>query len=239
MGRGSKKGFAIIAIIVGAVGIGLGAYTIATVGSTLNQPPGSAASQGAGNGVTEAALQALELNGSPALGSPAAPITIVEYGDYQCPNCGRFATQIKPLIIEEYISTGKVRLIFKDFPIYGKDSLNGALAANCAAEQGKFWEMHDLIYMNQKQINSGWLSSDALREFASGAGLDMQQFGACFDGKKYAQQVEANFEEAKSIGVEGTPTFILINSSGGAAAIKGAQPFDSFKTVLDGMLGEQ
>lgn len=176
------------------------------------------------------------LNGSPLLGSQDAPITIVEYGDYQCPNCQRFATQIKPLIIENYINTGKAKLVFKDFTIYGKDSINGAIGANCASEQNKFWEMHNAMYMNQMAINSGWLSIDSIKSFASAIGLDMQQFNSCFDSKRYAQKVAENTNEGKNAGVTGTPTFFIVDSTGQIVTIRGAQPFNVFKQVLDNML---
>ena len=233
MNKSNKKSFAIIAIIVGVMGIGIGAYSIATVGSRLDQT--TTPSESISLTSTEG-LHPLALNGSPLLGSLGAPITIVEYGDYQCPNCQRFATQVKPLIVENYINTGKAKLIFKDFTIYGNDSVNGAIAAHCASEQNKFWEMHDLMYQGQKAINSDWLSADSIKKFVSGIGLDMQQFNSCFDGKKYAQKVTENFNDGKSAGVNGTPTFIIIDSRGQIVTIQGAQPFNTFKQVLDKML---
>ncbi len=225
-----KKSFAIIAIIVGVVGAGIGTYSIATVGSRLNQT--TTPNESIPSTKTEG-LNQLASNGSPLLGSKDAPITIVEYGDYQCPNCMRFAAEIEPLIVENYINTGKAKLIFKAFPIYGDDSVNGALAAYCAGEQNKYWEMHDLMYHNQQAINSGWLSSDNIKKFASGIGLDMQPFNSCFDGKKYTQKVTENFNEGKSAGVSGTPTFIIIDSKGQIVTVPGAQPFDTFRQVLD------
>lgn len=233
MNKSNKKSFAIIAIIVGVMGIGIGAYSIATVGGRLDQTTTPNESISSTN--TEG-LHPLALDGSPLLGSLGAPITIVEYGDYQCPNCQRFATQVKPLIVENYINTGKAKLIFKDFTIYGNDSVNGAIAAHCASDQNKFWEMHDLMYQGQKAINSGWLSVDSIKKFVSGIGLDMQQFNSCFDGKKYAQKVTENFNDGKSAGVNGTPTFIIIDSRGQIVTIQGAQPFNTFKQVLDKML---
>jgi len=233
LSKSSKKSFAIIAIIVGAVGIGIGVYSIATVVSAIDQ---TATSSEWTLLPSISELHRLALNGSPLLGSPDAPITIVEYGDYQCSNCKRFATQVKPLIIENYINTGKVKLVFKDFTIYGNDSVNGAIAAHCASEQNKFWEMHDFMYQNQKAVNSGWLSVDSIKKFASGIGLDMQQFNTCFDSKRYAQQVTENFNDGKSAGVKGTPTFIIINSGGLTVTVPGAQPFNTFKQVLDKML---
>lgn|SRR5574341_291322 len=223
--KSGKKSFAILAIIVGASGIGIGVYSIATTASTLsqNQP--------------EFRTESLLIpNGYPLLGSASAPVTIVEYGDYQCPNCQRFATQTKPLIVENYISNGKAKLIFKDFVIYGNDSANGALGAHCANDQGKFWEMHDHMYQNQDGINSGWLSVDNIRKFASNIDLDMRQFDSCFDGKKYASRVAEGLSEGKTLGVNGTPTFIIIDSNGEMMTVRGAQPFSTFKQILDELL---
>jgi len=227
----SRKGFAIAAIIVGAVGIGIGAYSIATVASTLDRsktelnrewilaPP-------------EDVLD-LAFDKPASLGSISAPVTIFEFGDYQCPNCQRFATQVKPLIVKNYVDRGNVRLVFKDFVIYGSDSVNGALAAHCAGDQGRFWDMHDLMYSNQEAINSGWLSTDNIRRFASEIDLDAEQFDSCFNNKKYAEKITKNVNEGKTLGVDGTPTFIIIDSNGEMMTVRGAQPFGTFKEILD------
>lgn len=230
--KSSKKGFAILAIIVGASGIGIGAYSIATVASTLGQadiPTESLSSN------TQESHH-LVLGGFPSLGAQDASVTIVEYGDYQCHNCQRFAVQTKPLIIENYINNGKAKLIFKDFAVYGSDSENGALAAHCAGDQGKFWEMHDLMYQKQKGINSGWLSIDNIRKLASEIDLDMQEFNSCFDGKKYVENVAEGLNEGKTIGVNGTPTFIIIDRNGEMMTLRGALDFGTFKQVLDTVL---
>lgn len=220
----NKKGFAIIAIIVGIMGIGMGIYTITTVSSSFEQE------------TSQQELRSLVLNGSPVVGSLDAPVMIIEYGDYQCPNCMRFNTQIKPLIVENYINTGKASLIFKDFVIYGQDSANAAVATHCAAEQNKYWEMHDHIYANQRTINSGWLSTDNIKRFASEIGLDIQQFNTCITTDRYNQQITSNFDEGRSLGVDGTPSFIIINDKGQSQFIRGAQPFTVFKQVIDEML---
>jgi protein-disulfide isomerase len=213
------------------VGVGLGAYTIVNVSTNLDQQSSIAPAD-----TNDQGLHSLMLNGSPVLGSMDAPITIIEYGDYQCSNCQRFATQIKPLIVENYINTGQVKLVFKDFTIYGNDSVNGAMAVYCAGEQNRFWELHDYIYENQDAVNSGWLSINNIKKFASEVGLDMQQFNTCFDERKYNQQVTENFEQGKSIGITGTPTFIIINSNDETKIVPGAQPYTVFKQVLDEML---
>lgn len=233
LSKSSKKSFAIIAIIVGAAGIGIGAYTIATIGANIDQTQSPMPTN---NPSTELGLHPLALNGSPVLGSLDAPITVVEFGDYQCPNCQRFALQTKPLIIEKYINTGKAKLVFKDFTIYGSDSINGAIATHCAAEQDMFWELHDYLYENQRAINSGWLSAENIKNFASDMGLKMEQFNKCFDERRYVTKVTENYEEGRSIGVSGTPTFIIIGPDGQSIRVSGAQPFNVFQQVLDAML---
>ena len=105
-----------------------------------------------------------------------------------------------------------------------------------AGEQNKYWEMHHQLYANQMTINSGWLSTYNIKKFASEVGLDMQQFNMCLESGKYSQQVGANFEQGKSIGVSGTPTFIIIGNDGQSKVVPGAQPYEVFKQVLDKML---
>lgn len=233
MSKISKKGFAIIAIIVGVASVGIGSYTITTVGTNSGQRDSIAPTSRI---LIDKGLDSLMLNGSPVRGSMDAPITIIDFGDYQCTKCMRFATQVEPLIIENYINTGKVKLVFKDLTIYGNDSVNGAIAAHCAADQNKYWDLHDHFYENQQAINSGWLSINNIKKFASEVGLDMQQFNACLDARKYYQKVQGNVEQALSIGAGETPTFIIIDSAGKSKIVKGAQPFSVFKQVLDEML---
>ncbi|MEM2759905.1 MAG: DsbA family protein [Nitrososphaerales archaeon] len=227
----SKKGFAIIAMIVGVIGIAIGVYTISAASIKLSVSSVPSIETGKGKG-----FLSLTSNDYEILGSSDAPITIIEFGDYQCPNCMRFAKEVKPLLVENYINLGKVKLVFKDFTIYGTDSISGALATHCAAEQKRYWEMHDYIYANQEAINSGWLRADNIKKFAYEIGLEIQQFSACFDERRYNEQVMKNFEDGKSVGVKGTPTFIIVNSSEETQVISGAQPFGVFKQVLDEML---
>jgi len=227
----NKKGFAIIAIIVGIAGVGIGVYTITTVSTNSLQYMTTPATD---EGIHQ--VDSLLLNGSPVLGSMDAPITIIDFSDYQCSRCWRFATQVEPLIKENYINTGKAKLVFKDFPIYGNDSVNGAIAAHCAADQNKYWELHDLFYENQEAINSGWLSVDNILSFASELGLDSQQFKTCLDERKYYQKVQNNVEQGMSLGVSGIPMFIIIDSDGQSEIVEGPQPFSVFKEVLDKML---
>jgi protein-disulfide isomerase len=167
-----------------------------------------------------------------------APVTIVEFSDFQCPNCGRFARNTAPQIVEEYIETGKVNMVYKHFPIRGPDSIAASLASQCANEQGKFWEFHDLLFNNQEAEGSGWASPANMKEFASELGLDRERFDSCLDSERYSSFVENDFAFAREISATGTPTFMVVKSDGSEPeGILGAQPFSSFKAVLDKKIG--
>ena len=171
--------------------------------------------------------------GSPILGSDNAPVTIIEFGDYQCPQCDRWFKTIRPDIEDQYINTGKVNLYFIDLAFFGPDSINAAEATYCAGDQGKYWEFHNILYSNQQGINDGWASSDNLKSFASQLNLDQDLFDSCLDSDKYKHRVERNVLESKRNGASGTPTFIIVGSDGSQKMIEGAQPFPVFKEILD------
>jgi protein-disulfide isomerase len=172
--------------------------------------------------------------GSPILGSDSAPITIIEFGDYQCEQCYKWYHNTKDSIVQNYIETGKANLIFVDFPILGRDSPKAAAATYCAEEQGKYWEYHDLLYNFQEGVDSGWANSERLKAFAQSLELDEELFNSCVDSGKFAKRVQFNFNEAKKQGANGTPTFIIVNSEG-QQKIGGAQPYSVFQKVLDAM----
>jgi len=172
--------------------------------------------------------------GSPILGSVSAPITIIEFGDYQCEQCYKWYHNTKDSIVQNYIETGKANLIFVDFPILGRDSPKAAAATYCAEEQGKYWVYHDLLYNFQEGVDSGWANSERLKAFAQSLELDEELFNICVDSGKFAKRVQFNFNEAKKQGANGTPTFIIVNSEG-QQKIGGAQPYFVFQKVLDSM----
>lgn len=174
--------------------------------------------------------------GSPILGSSDAPITIVEFGDYQCPQCNNWYHNVKPDIEKNYIQTGKANLVFVDLAFYGHDSKKAAQATYCADEQGKYWEYHNMLYSNQRGINDGWASTENLKGFASTLSLDVDLFNSCLDSNKYQKRVDSNIQVAKNNGASGTPTFIIVSASGTQEKIAGAQPFPVFKQVLDSMI---
>ncbi|MCV0410207.1 DsbA family protein [Nitrosopumilus sp.] len=174
--------------------------------------------------------------GSAILGDPSAPITIVEFGDYQCHQCYNWFHNTKPAITRDYIETGKVNLVFVDLAFLGSDSLKAAQASYCAEDQGKYWDYHDLLYNSQEsKIDGGWANSERLKAFAFSLGLDMNLFDSCLDSGKYSKRVQYNIQQAKDHGVGGTPGFFIVGPDG-QQQISGAQPFSVFKQILDPMI---
>ncbi|MBM3904556.1 MAG: protein-disulfide isomerase [Thaumarchaeota archaeon] len=172
-------------------------------------------------------------NASPILGDPNAPITIVEFGDYQCFYCNKFFHDTEHQIFDNYIKTGKAKLIFKDFTIIGPDSVVAAHAAHCADEQGKFWEYHDTLYNNWNGENNGWASSQNQLKFAKQLELDEAKFTECMNSEKYIAKIQTSSEDAKTLGLTGTPAFFVIGPNSKIVKIPGAQPYDVFANILD------
>jgi protein-disulfide isomerase len=174
--------------------------------------------------------------GSPYVGNTSAPITIIDFSDFQCHLCARYVKNTEPLINETYIQTGQVTLVFKHLPNRGFDSMGSHLAAQCTNDQGKFWQFHKLLYENQKAIDSGWVNEDNLRKFVSQIpDLNIDQFNSCFDTQKYKGFIDKDIELANAQGFFDTPSFIIANSVDGSdpEIIRGAQPFPAFQSVID------
>ena len=182
--------------------------------------------------------QAIQLKGAPVLGSKTAPLTIVEVGDYQCHMCKLWFEETRPLIIENYIETGKANLVFVDMPFLGSDSTPASEATYCAADQGKYWEYHSLLFTYQEEIDDGWASATRLQAFAFNLGLDIEQFDKCMTTDDHKALVNSNMQIARNeFGANSTPTFMIINTSTGEAEkIVGAHPYSTFVSVLDQML---
>jgi len=175
-------------------------------------------------------------SGSPVLGSASAPITIVEFGDYQCEACYHWYHNTRADIIDNYIETGKVNLVFIDLPFLGRDSITAAQATYCADDQGKYWEYHETLYNFQEAIDNGWASKDRLVSFAFNLDMNMDEFNDCMDSSKYAKRVKANYDESQRFGAEATPTFLIISPDGAVKKITSAQPYSVFSQVIEPML---
>jgi protein-disulfide isomerase len=165
------------------------------------------------------------------LGSDSAPVEVTEYSDFECPFCASFATVQMPVIREQLISTGKLRWRFRDFPLPShKYSRYAAMAAQCAGEQGKFWEMHDQLFNNHQWAQTGKNPRGLFRDFARAIGLDLDKYDACMDGQRYAARLEASVREGEALGVRGTPSFFV---SGRLYTGRGTS--DDFKALVDSL----
>jgi protein-disulfide isomerase len=156
-------------------------------------------------------------------------VTVEEYSDFQCPYCARAAENIDPKIEEEYITDGRVKLVFRHMALIGEESIWAAEASECANEQGKFWDYHDKLFENQHGENKGDFSIDNLKRFAEELGLDTQTFNQCLDAGKYADLVKAETQDAVKKGLQGTPTFVI-----GDQSLQGS--YDDVKKAIEGAL---
>lgn len=158
----------------------------------------------------KAKAEPVETSQDKSMGEVDAPVVVVEYGDYQCPACGRFASKVKPKIVEEFVKTGKVRFVFRSFQFIGEESQWAAEAAECANEQGKFWEFYDKLYSSQAGENAGAFRKKNLEGFAAELGLQTEQFNQCLASGKYTDKVKAETLEAQNLGLRSTPS-VLVN----------------------------
>jgi protein-disulfide isomerase len=173
----------------------------------------------------------------PFKGDANAPLTLVEMTDFQCPFCGRHANSVLPQILKNYVSTGKLKYVVRDFPLpFHKNAKKAAAAAHCAESQGKYWEMHNLLFENQKALDTEHLAG-----YAAQLGLDTKAFNTCLEGKEAARKVAANQAEGNKAGVTGTPTMFLGRTQADGKVkitkrITGAQPYAVFQQTIDAML---
>ncbi len=177
----------------------------------------------------------------PSKGSKTAVLTIVEYTDYQCPYCARHAKSVLPEIQKNYIDTGKVRYVLRDFPLpFHNNASKAGEAALCAGDQGKYWEMHDLLFANQKALDA-----DKLPEYAKTIGIDVGKFDACLASASYKQRVDANLNDGSKAGISGTPSFVVgyTQADGsevkGEKLIRGAVGYDVFQKTFEEMLAKR
>src|SRR3989344_8918289 len=171
-----------------------GALIYSVGARNLDPQPASVATTLSGNDLTDDDV---------VLGNLDAPVTLVEFGDYQCPFCGRFFAQAEPKIREEYIRTGKVKMIYRDFAFLGPESVAAAMASQCAAEQKKFWEYHDGLYtaevVDGKEHN-GNLSETFFKSLATSLGLDRVRFDSCLSSDKYLKEIENDYNDGLAAG---------------------------------------
>lgn len=176
----------------------------------------------------------------PILGN-SSNITIVEFGDYQCTFCAKFHNETREQIIKNFVDSGKINFIFKDYIVNDiptdKGSSMGAQASYCAGEQGKYWDYHAELYDNWKGEGTGWITNDSLKQFAKNVQIsNMEQFSNCIESNKYSRLVQNNDNIARSMGLSGTPSFILIKDNNIESIIPGALPYEIFEQTLNRLL---
>lgn len=197
--------------------------------------------------------------GDSVLGNPDAPVAVINFSDFQCPFCGRHVVTTEKQIVEKYVKTGKVKLVFKNFAFLGQESVWAGEAAECAKEQDKFWPFHDYLFSHQNGENQGAFSKDNLKKMAVEVGLKADKFNACLDSGKYKDKIQASAQQNSKYGVISTPTTfigklpIIIPDSvlqsirsqsrqydydlkDGAKLIIGAQPFSVFEETIEKLL---
>jgi protein-disulfide isomerase len=217
-----ENGTKIIAGVVVVVLVALTAYALTSnpsgTGSLVSNRGSSATNTGSvGNIATGNPAEGED----PFFGPADAPVTIIEYSDFQCPFCAR-AVPVLDQIKATYGDS--VKFVFKDFPLgFHEFAQKAAEAGQCANDQGKFWELHDTMFANQGRIDVG-----SIKGYAANIGLNTEQFNACLDSGKYASEVQQDFNEGKVAGVSGTPTFFINGKK-----IVGAQPFSAFEQIIE------
>lgn len=212
--------FVLLAIvIIGAFFMFKGTGKIIGTGNVIANPPQQLPGVG---GKVE-----VSIDDDAVLGDENAPVTIIEFSDYECPFCGRFYSETLGQIDDKYIKTGKVKLVYRDFPLsFHPNAQKAAEAAECAGEQGKYWEMHDKLFKNGV---SGGIAG--FKQYAKEIGFDSSKFDNCLDSGKMASEVQKDFNDGQSYGVQGTPAFFI-----NGKLVSGAQPFSNFQQVIDGEL---
>lgn len=189
-------------------------------------------------------------------GDPQAPLTIIEFSDYECPFCRRFFQETYPQIVKDYIETGKVKYIFRDFPLAGhRNAQITAEAAECAGEQGKYYEYHNKLFENKEEWAEATDVAGLLEKYAADLGLSGTDFAACLDEHQMKDEVQKDLADGQAAGVSGTPTFLIGRGDlitydkaptrtdpffylgDGKVGVVGAQSFETFKEIIEGWLG--
>jgi protein-disulfide isomerase len=201
----------------------------AAAGSASNQEPAVAVPQTAAESSStsqQVVRYDVPVDDDPILGDDDAPITIIEFSDYECPYCRQWHSEVFSQLIETY--GDQIRFVYRDFPLESihANANSAAQAANCAHEQGAFWDYHDMLFSSEQG-----LGSSAHLEYASRLEIDQAAFQECIDSGRYQDEVQADFEFAAELGVRSTPTFFV-----NGIAIVGAQPFEIFQQVIESEL---
>lgn len=222
---------AVIGLGVAALGSSEESPPTATPTGTVSEPTTPATEGSATSPAPERERPTLARRtaGDPrAKGEVDAPVVMVEWADFQCPFCGRFARETAPELVEQYVDEGVLRIEWRDFPYLGPESEVAAHASRAAAEQDAFWEFHDALFAEPREPNSGALTEDAMVALADDLGLDTEAFRATMTAPATATAVEEEFQHAQQLGVNGTPAFLV-----GGRPIMGAQPLEAFVQAIE------
>ena len=225
------------------VGVALAVIMVGgAVAAVLMNSPSTALNKDNNNEVIQRIVAPISEN-VPVLAADggSSNITMVEFGDYQCQYCARFNNETKNQIISNFVDTGQIRFVFKDFVINDlpsdRASTLAAEASYCAADQGKYWQYHDELYDNSRGENTGWVTENSLKQFATRIGIqNLTEFSGCLENHTHRDLVEANSQLASGIGLRSTPSFVIISNETVPIAIEGAQPFPVFKQAIDDVL---
>ena len=207
-------------LLVAAVAAGGAAAGVLSAGLLAGEPGGLTPS-------------AIEEGGSPRLGPASAPVTIVEYGDYQCTYCYRFHRDTLPQLMG-YVEEGRASIVFQDFPLNGEDSVLAAQASRCAAEQGLYWQYHDLLYENWGGERTGWVTRQALGSFAAEAGAEAAPFESCMDEGRHRPAVLESYERGGAMGIDATPSFLIFDGQS-VVKVRGNQPAEVFHRAIESL----
>lgn len=225
------------------VGVALAVIMVGgAVAAVLMNSPSTALNKDNNNEVIQRIVAPISEN-VPVLAADggSSNITMVEFGDYQCQYCARFHNETKNQIISNFVDTGQIRFVFKDFVINDlpsdRASTLAAEASYCAADQGKYWQYHDELYNNSRGENTGWVTENSLKQFATRIGIqNLTEFSGCLENHTHRDLVEANSQLASGIGLRSTPSFVIISNETVPIAIEGAQPFPVFKQAIDDVM---
>lgn len=211
-------------VVIGAIGL--------LWASGSRGEPAAAPETQAPTSETESPLRALahRTEGDPlAIGDPDAPVVMIEWADYRCPFCGVFARDVQPALVQEYVERGDLRIEWRDLPVFGEQSEDAAIAGRAAAAQGRFWEFHEQAFAVAPERGHADLDREALLELARAAGVpDLARFEADLESPQLREAVLADLAEGQSLGITGTPTFVV-----GETPVIGAQPLEAFREVIE------
>lgn len=218
-------------------GAGLLAVIIVVVAIVVSQSGSSGSGAGAGGDVVDASLVSKQLQGIPqsdtVLGDPKAKVTVVEYGDLQCPICKAFSFQVAPDLISQVVRKGTADYEFRQFTILGPDSVTAAKAALAAGEQGRYWNFVELFYRNQGEENTGYVTDSFLTSIAKAAGVpDISKWNSDRQSSKWSAELSKIQGDAQALGFNATPSFLVEGPGGRKVLGSGVLPLSQFESAI-------